>query len=211
MSNLAVRRVAAACALSLMTLGSVAATTSRVATAADPSTMVTTIAMANVGRRACSVNTAAGIGYASSCVGAAGYAEDWCADFVRWVWGAAGYDTTGLTAWAADFAQTSGKPGYGPVHANPSVGDAVLFNLSGGYASHVAIVVGVSGGSIHTVSGNMGSRDPNLSTVMDNGWYSGASGTRLPGHSVAVSGYVTPRPAAGSLVAYGGNYYSVET
>ena len=209
MGNSKVRRALTACALCLMTLGTVTGTSSGVATAADPSTMVTMIAMANVGRRACSVNTAAGIGYASSCVGAAGYAEDWCSDFVRWVWDEAGYDTTGLTAWAADFAQSPGKPGYGPVHANPSVGDAVLFNLSGNYAAHVALVVGVSGGSIHTVSGNMGSRDPNVSTVSDDGWYSGAIGTRIPGYSVAVSGYVTPRPATGSLVAYGGNYYTV--
>jgi peptidoglycan hydrolase-like protein with peptidoglycan-binding domain len=81
--------------------------------------------------------------------------EEWCSDFATWVWRQAGAVYGGLTPAASSFYA------YGRQHntwhtTGPRVGDAVVFNLSasGTWASHVGLVVAVSGGSFTMISGN---------------------------------------------------------
>lgn len=85
-------------------------------------------------------------------------AEEWCADFARWVWGQSGARTSGLTAAAGSFAsygRSNGTWRAGSAASNARAGDAVVFNLSGSYASHVGIVTAVnSDGTITMISGN---------------------------------------------------------
>ena len=88
--------------------------------------------------------------------------QAWCADFAKWVWRAAGANTTYLDSRAVSFyrygvARGTWKPGYSASRAR--VGDAVIFNLTANrtWASHVGIVVAIySDGRITTVSGNSG-------------------------------------------------------
>ena len=51
---------------------------------------ISNIALANVGKGACSRNSEGGNDFDSSCTGNGGQPEYWCADFARWVWAAAG-------------------------------------------------------------------------------------------------------------------------
>lgn len=106
-------------------------------------------------------------------------AQEWCADFARWVWGQAGARTAGLSGAAGSFAGY-GTYRSGAAASNARVGDAVLFNYNGrGYASHVGIVTGVnSNGTITMISGN--SSDMTRTE------------TFTPS-SRGVSGYATPR------------------
>ncbi len=130
---------------------SVASTANAVST-----TSIASIALANVGKMACSDNSAGGRAFASSCTGNGGEPEYWCADFALWVWGQAGADTSGLTAAAGSF-YTYGLD-HGTLHSSPAVGDAVVFDYQGGgVADHVAIVTQVNAdGTIETVSGDWG-------------------------------------------------------
>ena len=121
---------------------------------------IAAIALANVGKGACSTpSQGGGTGFDGSC----SIPTEWCADFAKWVWGTAGAETTGLNANASSF-YTYGQTN-GTWHSTPSQGDAVVFD-SGVYNSsdavsmiaHVAIVVQVnSDGTIVTVGGNTGS------------------------------------------------------
>jgi hypothetical protein len=121
---------------------------------------IAAIALANVGKGACSTpSQGGGTGFDGSC----SKPNAWCADFAKWVWGTAGAKTTGLNANASSF-YTYGQTN-GTWHSTPSLGDAVVFD-SGVYDSsnavakiaHVAIVVQVNAnGTIVTVGGNTGS------------------------------------------------------
>ncbi|WP_189083221.1 CHAP domain-containing protein, partial [Mangrovihabitans endophyticus] len=117
--------------------------------------------------------------------------EEWCADFARWVWAQAKVDNTSeLTAAAASFYQYGHR--HGTWHAgSPSVGDAIVFNLSsdGTYASHVGLVVAVSSSSVTMISGNT---------------YSAKTGTTdsvaqetLSRSDSSISGYTDPLGGAG--------------
>jgi uncharacterized protein (TIGR02594 family) len=83
-------------------------------------------------------------------------AEEWCADFARWIYQRAGAQTAGLSAGAASFYRYDlGRHTWR--QTGPRIGDAVVFNLdpTGKTASHVGIIVGVnSNGTITTVEGN---------------------------------------------------------
>jgi hypothetical protein len=124
--------------------------------ALDVST-IASVARANVGKGACSTNSKGGHGFDTSCTGNGGEPEYWCADFARWVWGAAGVgNLDGLDAAAGSF-YVYGQNNH-TLSNTPHVGDAVVFNYhGGGSADHVAIVVQVNGnGTIETVSGDWG-------------------------------------------------------
>lgn len=86
--------------------------------------------------------------------------EPWCADFGRWVWGAARVATAGLNARASSF-QAYGER-MRTWHGGRSLsaiqpGDAVVLRRTGG--GHVAFVVAVNrDGSVSAISGNYGDR-----------------------------------------------------
>jgi hypothetical protein len=91
--------------------------------------------------------------------------EEWCADFTKWVWQAAGVaNTYSLTPAAASFygwAEQQGESvAWDPAYP-PAVGDAVVFypyydrGPNASYADHVGIMVGEnSDGSINLVNGD---------------------------------------------------------
>ena len=130
---------------------------------------IAAIALNNVGKMACSTNTAGEDTYAipsdtgyNSCHGDGGSPEYWCADFAGWVWGQAGQSTTNLSAAAASFLFDYGEA----IQSTPHVGDAVVFancawdppnGSCQGWdpIEHVAIVTQVnSDGTIESVSGD---------------------------------------------------------
>ncbi len=135
-------------------------------------------------------------------------AEEWCSDFAQWAWAAAGVDTTGINGWAYTFVD------WGEAHAgawkpgpenDPAPGDAVVWgDTASGYAAHVGIVVGVSGGLIDVVSGNSGPPiDPqgDVDAVWESGYFDPTTSTD---DGYPIIGYVSPtgwtgysgRPAA---------------
>jgi hypothetical protein len=152
------------------------------------------IAKENLGKQACSINSTGGRGYYSSCTGAGGAPQLWCADFARWVWMTAGVNVDGLTPAAGSFAE------YGRLGGDPQVGDAVVFDYGyegPGTAQHVAIVVDVDGGNIVTIGGDENGQQDNwaaTSQVCRDGPYPAA-----PGYSsymeMTISGYVSPKGA----------------
>lgn len=149
---------------------------------------IVTIANANLGHHACDTNSAGEQGYNSSCTGANGSPEPWCADFAEWTWAQAGYNVAGLTPAAGSFGQ------YGAgLHSDPQVGDVVLFNYDGSsYADHVAIVTAVNpDGTIESIGGNEVTNDPSTSSVNHDGPYSGAVGSS-DYWGMPISGYVSP-------------------
>src|ERR1700761_7320065 len=81
---------------------------------------IVTIAEANRGKHACSANSAGGKGFYTSCTGAGGRPEAWCADFVKWVWAQAGVNVEGLTPAAGSFG-TNGRA-QGPPQAGGGSG-----------------------------------------------------------------------------------------
>ncbi|MEY9855421.1 hypothetical protein ABH935_001025 [Catenulispora sp. GAS73] len=153
---------------------------------------IVSIANANIGDHACDTNSAGGQGYYTSCTGAGGSPENWCADFAMWVWAQAGYDVSGLSPAAGSF----GEYGSG-LHSTPQVGDAVVFNYNGaGYADHVALVTAVnSDGTIQSVGGNEVTNDPSTSSVNSN-TYDGTVGYSSY-WGMNISGYVSPNGGGG--------------
>ena len=154
---------------------------------------IVSIAEANLGKGPCSTNSAGGTAYYSSCTGAGGAPEAWCADFARWVWAQAGVITDGLTAAAGSFGL------YGAVQSTPHVGDAVLFNYNGhGYADHVALVVQVnSDGTIESIGGDEGGTGSVATNFVNrDGPYSGAVAFSSYWDK-NLSGYVSPRGGGG--------------
>ncbi|MFD9129919.1 CHAP domain-containing protein [Kitasatospora sp. NPDC059571] len=155
---------------------------------ADTNTIVS-IANANLGKKACSTNTTGGTGYYSSCTGANGAPEAWCADFAKWVWARSGYNVSGLTSGAGSFGQYGSR-----LHSTPQVGDALLFDYNGyNWASHVAIVTAVGNGTVTTVGGNEGGVSGNWSATSSvrQDTHSSAVGYRYG--SETISGYVSPQ------------------
>ncbi|UJB39726.1 CHAP domain-containing protein [Streptomyces sp. A1-5] len=149
---------------------------------------IVTVANANLDHHACDANSTGAQGYNSSCTGAGGSPENWCADFASWVWAQAGFNVNGLTPAAGSFGQ------YGAgLHPDPHVGDAVVFNYNGnGYADHVAIVTAVNpDGTIESIGGNEVTNDPASSSVHHDGPYSGAVGDSSY-WNMSISGYVSP-------------------
>src|ERR1700744_1252763 len=149
---------------------------------------IVTIAEANLGKHACSANSAGGKGFYTSCTGAGGRPEAWCADFVKWVWAQAGVNVEGLTPAAGSFGN------YGPVSGTPQVGDAVLYNYDGhGYADHVTLVVAVNAnGTMMRIGGDEGDHTSfSTSTVDRDGPFRSAVGSTDSGQKL--SGYVRPR------------------
>ncbi len=158
------------------------------------------LALANVGKKACSVNSLKGRAFESSCTGNGGKPEYWCADFARWVWSRSGVaDTSALNALAGSF-YTYGEQ-FGTLSAEPAVGDAAVFDYNGaGDAEHVAIVTAVNpDGSVTTVSGdwngwgNTEAAFSSTSTVVLNGpSYLGSLGTAPPVMGMTLSAFVAP-------------------
>ncbi|GAB3396469.1 hypothetical protein GCM10027568_30600 [Humibacter soli] len=118
--------------------------------------------------------------------------ENWCADFVKWVWQQAGItqDMNTINAAASSFVQWAMDDGQTPVadSGTPVVGDAVVFFHAGAitparYADHVGIVVAVHpDGTVDMVNGDFSSsvnvkveHDVNLdlTTFAHNTWSSG--------------------------------------
>ena len=101
-----------------------------------------------------------------------GRPEDWCADFVSWVYNQASYPLKEGSAWSisgVDGLKTVGeadqrfhwqtKSGY-----TPKAGDIAIHN-DGKSDYHANIVVGISGNQITLVGGNQGSNDFTKSKV----------------------------------------------
>ncbi|MHA7984301.1 PKD domain-containing protein [Rathayibacter sp. CAU 1779] len=118
--------------------------------------------------------------------------ENWCADFVKWVWQQAGItqDMNTINAAASSFVQWAVDDGQTPVanSGTPVVGDAVVFFHAGAisaarYADHVGIIVAVhDDGTVDMVNGDFSSstnvkveHDVNLdlTTFAHNTWSSG--------------------------------------
>jgi hypothetical protein len=93
--------------------------------------------------------------------------ENWCSDFVKWVWQQAGItqDMNTINAAASSFVQWALDDGQNPVadSGTPAVGDAVVFFHAGAisparYADHVGIVVAVHpDGTVDMVNGDFSS------------------------------------------------------
>jgi MYXO-CTERM domain-containing protein len=159
---------------------------------------IATIALANVGKGACSTNSQAGTAFDSSCTGNGGQPEYWCADFARWVWAQAGASNTSeLTAAAGSFYVYGQN--HATLHSSPAVGDAAVFNYQGGgVADHVAVVTQVnSNGTIETVSGDWngqsGSEAQFSSTshvVLNSPAYPDGQGTTPGIMGMTISGYI---------------------
>jgi len=166
---------------------------------------VASIALANVGKGACSQNSTGGYDFDSSCTGNGGSPEYWCADFARWVWAVAGADTSGLDAAAGSFYVYGQN--HGTLHSTPAVGDAVVFDYAGGgVADHVAIVTQVnSNGTIETVSGDWGGDNGSEATfastshvVFNAPAYWGGVGSAPGIMGMTISGYISPAGTGGS-------------
>ena len=118
--------------------------------------------------------------------------ENWCADFVKWVWQKAGItqDMNTINAAASSFYQWALDDGQTPVadSGTPQVGDAVAFFGSGAisatrYADHVGIIVAVNDdGTVDMVNGDFSSSvnvkvehdtNLNLTTFAANTWGAG--------------------------------------
>jgi hypothetical protein len=135
-------------------------------------------------------------------------AEEWCSDFAEWAWAAGGIDTSGINGWAFSFVD------WGEAHAgawqpgtdnSPAPGDAVVWgDTTSGYAAHVAIVVGVSGGQIDVVSGNSGppiDAAGDVDAVWESGYFDPTTST-VAGYPII--GYVAPTGWTGySAVPFG--------
>ena len=82
-------------------------------------------------------------------------AEEWCADFARWVWGQAGANTAGLTAGAISFEWSRGGWHSGNL-SGIQAGDVIGWNFGGSTSDdHVSLVVGINpDGSVDTLDGN---------------------------------------------------------
>ena len=173
--------------------------------AAISTASIASIALANVGKGACSTNSKGGAYFDSSCTGNGGEPEYWCADFARWVWAEAGVDTSGLDAAAGSFYVYGQN--HGTLHSTPAVGDAVVFDYSGGgVADHVAIVTQVnSNGTIETVSGDWGGEsgsEAHFSSTshadLNTPAYAGDVGSTPDIMGMTISGFISPSGTGGS-------------
>ncbi len=208
-------RLLFAVALFAVGCGSVPGSPEETASSSDALTGndVSTLALANVGKMACSTNSLGGKYFDSSCTGNGGQPEYWCADFARWVWENVGAKNTNeLTAAAGSFYVYGQN--HGTLHNTPNLGDAVVFNYAGnGYADHVAIVTKVnSNNTIETASGdwngNSGTEAQFASTsktVLNTPAYAGTVGTSPGIMGMKISGFISP---VGIDVPYAATYVS---
>lgn len=125
--------------------------------------------------------------------------NNWCADFVRYVWKNSGARTKNTDAFAGSFYRA--RNSIGTWHARgsyvPKIGDAVLYDWDGGTPSlgtngwdvdHIGIVVGYNARTkaLTTIEGN--------TTKSGNGGTEGVyKRTRYNTKAGDVVGYVTPR------------------
>ncbi|MDT0569135.1 CHAP domain-containing protein [Streptomyces sp. DSM 3412] len=125
--------------------------------------------------------------------------NNWCADFVRYVWKNAGARQKGTDAFAGSFYRA--RKSIGTWHARgsyvPKVGDAVLYDWDGGTPSlgnngwdvdHIGIVIGYNPKTkaLTTIEGN--------TTKKGNGGTEGVyQRTRYNTKAGDVVGYVTPK------------------
>jgi hypothetical protein len=161
---------------------------------------IASLALANVGQGACTTNTLGGTSFGTSCTGNGGQPEYWCADFALWVWRSAGVtNLSGLDAAAGSF-YTYGK-NNNTLSNTPAVGDAVVFNYTGGgVANHVAIVTQVNAdGTIESVSGDwegQGSTEAAFSStssvVLNSPAYPATIGSTPNVMGQTISGFVAP-------------------
>jgi len=214
-----IRRLAAGLVLAaLVSTGAVFTVTT--GAQADTTTDIADLARDNIGKMACSTNSLGGANYGSSCTGAGGSPENWCADFAMWVWGNRGVDHMGaLDARAVSFYE------YGQEYDTftrtaPQVGDAAVFSRTGvdipNSIHHVALVVKVSGDDVQVVSGNWGD-SASTSHVVLNDTFSAAPGLKDDAMGQYLVGYVSPegvtiptgRRNSGAAVYTPGNNYHV--
>ncbi len=170
------------------------------AASAAPRPSIPALALANVRKMACSVNSENGKAFESSCTGNNGKPEFWCADFAKWVWAEAGVaDTSRLNALAGSFYLYGLD--YNTLTSVPAVGDAAVFDYyGGGEAAHVAIVTQVSpDGSIETVSGDWGGHGDSeaqfastSSVVLNSPAYLGTLGAVPDIMGMTISAFVAP-------------------
>ncbi|MFB6808399.1 CHAP domain-containing protein [Streptomyces sp. NPDC056387] len=198
-------RLISASALAVTVLTAVVASPASASTLTDG---IAATAKAENGNGACAHGGyVGGPNQSSSCYGGTTTAHAWCADFAGWVWARNG--VTGLASLddrAASFMDYGKK--YGTISSTPHVGDAVVYNYNGSdYADHVALVTGVSGGTVTITGGNQGARPGHVSTNSTSSYSVGSSpwGQRISGY-VSPAGSNTPtlpNPAglpAGTLV-----------
>ncbi|HXW33171.1 MAG TPA: CHAP domain-containing protein, partial [Acidimicrobiales bacterium] len=148
---------------------------------------VANLALANLGENYCSTNSLGGTGFENSCS-----AQEWCADFAKWVWANEGAGDPGTLTAAAGSFYVYGQD-YETLSDTPAVGDAVVFNYGyegAGTAQHVAIVVAVNGSQVTSVGGDEGSGSTTQTTVEED-TYNGAIGYSSY-WGMDISGYVAP-------------------
>ncbi|MFF9623759.1 CHAP domain-containing protein [Streptomyces griseosporeus] len=147
---------------------------------------------ANFAKGACSTNSYGEVGFYSSCTGAGGHPEAWCADYAKWLWAKTGAQVDGLTASAGSFYLYGQNKGT--LHTDlgyvPKVGDAVVFDYAGGgWATHVGVVVQVyADRTVQISNGNYGD-DASTSTVSYSKGY-GQVGRSVFGQTI--SAFVSP-------------------
>jgi len=146
---------------------------------------IASLAVANRGNTACGRNSKGGTGYYTSCK-----PEAWCSDFAHWVWAQSGYNVTGLGPASYSFYQYGLD--HGTLHSRPAVGDAVVYDRSGAWASHVGIVTGISNGVIHTENGNWGGSSATTSSVKPQDLPGNATIGTVTNFGKKVSGFISP-------------------
>jgi hypothetical protein len=194
------RAVTAATTLAVATVvGFALAVPASAASQAD----IVNLANANIGGTACGTNSLGGRGFYTSCTGAGGQPENWCADFAKWVWANAGVtDLAGLNPAARSFYQYGLDRGI--LTNTPTLGAAIVFSNNQGDTSsgtggihHVALVSAVSAnGTIETISGNWGSTPSTSHVVRNTPAYGSGVGTRPSVMGMWIVGYVPPPGAA---------------
>ena len=138
--------------------------------------------------------------------------SDWCADFAKYVWRAAGVpyaevaETAGgvLTGWASSFRDYGTRHGTWHTRASgytPQPGDAVVFDWDqSGDIDHVGIVTSANASTVYTIEGNSGDRTKANSYTRGN--------VDIVGYSAPVdagTGPVEAEDATGAAVDFDGD------
>jgi hypothetical protein len=85
--------------------------------------------------------------------------EEWCSDFVDYVWQKAGFRVDGITGYSGTIYEYGQRLGTAKSPSSSAVkpGDAVLWGAVGGYSAHVGMVTEAhADGSIKVIHGNFG-------------------------------------------------------
>ncbi|NJP43202.1 CHAP domain-containing protein [Actinacidiphila epipremni] len=175
--------------------GSAAAAAAGTGTAAQ----IVSIAEANVGAHSCDWNSANGKGFDGSCSG-----ENWCGDFVAWVWQQAGVTVPATApAWVPSWEDAPGYHTLGSGYT-PLPGDAVVYgDNTYPNGAHIAVVTGYADGLLSDVGGNEGGDDgdaPSVKVDEGNGAAFNPHTTLFAGtpHAMWVLGYVSSGAAQGT-------------